>query len=99
MSTYYAGTVVELEATFYDVNLNPIDPTGVSVEVEYQPGGVKTTYSYPGAGWTHVTGSGSYVYAIDTTGWEGKVLVVWHGTGAAQAVGVGSFDVVKLPIS
>ena len=83
-----------------DENDVPTDPTTVSVTVEPGPGQPRVTYAFTADGvngWSHVTGTGIYQLALDTTGTNGQFTCKWQGNGAVQVPGIHTFDVTEAP--
>lgn len=85
MSSYDAGTLVRVSATFKDISGTLTDPGAVTVTISKPDG---TTSS----GTATKDSTGVYHYDVDTTGYPGGVIgYKFSGTSPAQVVGDTTF--------
>lgn len=83
--TFTAGVILKFEATFYDTETAPTDPTHVVFQYSVG-GGAAVRHEYPTV--VERLGVGEYAVELDTTGLvklrDATLVYQWSSQGAAQ---------------
>ena len=97
----YVGTDGTTTIQFADASGTAVDPSTVTVSFQLYPGGSWTVWTYLGTGSITKLGTGNYSAVIPTAAAsvssQPNLVCVWRGTGALNAVGMGSVKMQNPP--
>jgi len=102
MNRYTTGQIVETQVNFYDDNLNPVDPT--SLTLQYRCTDIPTVHltysgsSTPGVGYIFKEAVGQYQLNIDSTPLVGYLVWQWTPSGVGQTVISSSAIILPQPV-